>query len=64
VERAKGSRQLGHRRRWKNTYKMGLKETLWDRNDWFNLDQDRDKWRVDVRKIIMQGQLQHILVSF
>lgn len=65
MERAKGSRQLGYRRRWKKANKMGLKESLWDdRNDWINLDQDRDKWRVVVKMVIIQGQIQHILVSF
>ena len=47
----------------KYTNKMGLKESLWDRSDWINLDQDRDKWRVVVKTVIMQGRNQHILVN-
>jgi hypothetical protein len=63
VERAKGSRQLGgNRRRWKSTNKMSLKESLWDGNDWINLDQDRDKWRV-VMKTVIQGWIQQVLVN-
>ena len=62
VGRAKGSCQLGHRLK-RNTNKMGLKESLWDRSDWINLDQDRDKWRVVVKTVIEQDRIQHILVS-
>ena len=61
VERAKGCRQLGHRRRRKNTNNMGLKESMWERNDWINLDQDRDKWKVV--RTVMQVRIQHMLVS-
>jgi hypothetical protein len=35
---------------------------VWDRNDWINLDQDRDKRRV-VAKAVMQCQIQHMLVN-
>ena len=57
VERAKGSRQFGrHRRRWKNKNKMDLKENVYDRNDWINLDQDREIWRAVV-ETVKKGQI-------
>jgi hypothetical protein len=63
VERDEGIRQLGvNRRRWKNRNKMGLKESLSDRNDWINLDQDREK-RTVVVKTVMRSRIQHMLVN-
>ncbi|KAJ4446933.1 hypothetical protein ANN_13635 [Periplaneta americana] len=50
VGRPEGKRPLGRpRRRWEDNIKMDLREVGYDDRDWFNLAQDRDRWRAYVR---------------
>ena len=46
VGKPEGKRPLGRpRRRWKDNIKMGLQEVGCEGVDWFDLAQDRDRWR-------------------
>jgi hypothetical protein len=47
VRKPEGKRPLGRpRRRWKDNIKMELQEVGAGREDWMELAQDRDRWRV------------------
>jgi hypothetical protein len=47
VGNPEGKRPLGRpRRRWVDNIKMNLREVGWDGEDWIDLAQDRDQWRV------------------
>jgi hypothetical protein len=49
----KGKRPLGTlRRRRVDNIKMGLREIGWGCMDWFDLTQDKDKWRALVNMIM------------
>jgi len=46
VGKPEGKRPLGRpRRRWKDNIKMGLQEVRCEGVDWFDVAQDRDRWR-------------------
>jgi hypothetical protein len=46
VGRPEGRRPLGRpRRRWEDNIKMDLEEVGWVGMDWFEMPQDRDRWR-------------------
>jgi hypothetical protein len=50
VEKPEGKRPVGRQRcRWVDNIKINSRDTLreigWDGMDWFNLTQDRNKWR-------------------
>jgi len=46
VGKPEGKRQLGiPRRRWKDNIKMDLQEVGCEDVDWFDVAQDRDRWR-------------------
>jgi hypothetical protein len=48
-----GKRPLGRpRRRWVDNIKMGLTEVGWDGMDWFDVAQDRGKWRALVNTVM------------
>jgi hypothetical protein len=48
-----GKRSLGRqRRRWVDNIKMDLREIGWDRVDWIDMAQDRDKWRALVNTVL------------
>ncbi|KAJ4449196.1 hypothetical protein ANN_00593 [Periplaneta americana] len=50
VGRPQGERPLGRpRRKWKDNFKMDLREMGYDDRDWINLAQDMDRWRAYVR---------------
>jgi len=47
-------RPLGRTRRsWENNIKMDVRETGWSGVDWFNLAQERDKWPVLVKTVML-----------
>jgi hypothetical protein len=53
VGKPEGRRPLGRpRRRWEDNIKMDLREVGWEGADWFNLAQDRDRWRALVNKVM------------
>jgi hypothetical protein len=53
VGKPEGKRPLGRpRRRWVDNIKMDLREVGWDRMDWIDLAQDRDRWRVHVNAVM------------
>jgi hypothetical protein len=53
VGKQEGKRPLGRaRRRWVNIIKMDLREIRWERMDWIDLAQDRDKWRALVNTVM------------
>jgi hypothetical protein len=46
-------RPLGRpRRRWVNNIKMAYRELVWGGNDWIDLNQDGDRWRALVNRVI------------
>ena len=49
-----GNRPFGrHRHRWKDNIKMDLQEMVWGGGmDWFELVQDRDRWRALVNEVL------------
>jgi hypothetical protein len=48
-----GERPLGRpRRRWVDNIKIDLREIEWDRMEWIELTQDRDKWRALVITVV------------
>ena len=48
-----GKRSLGRlRRRWEDNIKMDLQEVRCGGMDWIELDQDRDRWRALVNKLM------------
>jgi hypothetical protein len=48
-----GKRPLGRpRRRWENEIRMDLREIGWGSVDWFQLAQDRDRWRALVNTVM------------
>jgi hypothetical protein len=59
VGKREGRRPLGRpRRRREDNIKMDLREVGWGAEDWIDLAQDRDRWRVFVRVVI------NILVAY
>jgi hypothetical protein len=53
VGKPEGKRPLGRpSRRWVDNIKMDLREIGWDGEDWINLAQDRDQWRVLVNTVM------------
>jgi hypothetical protein len=47
VGKAEGKRSLGSLRlKWVNNIKMDLRKIGWDGNEWIDLAQDMDHWRV------------------
>jgi len=53
VGEPEGKRPLGrHRRRWEDNIKMGLQELGCGSMDWFELAQDRDRWRALVNAVM------------
>jgi hypothetical protein len=53
VGKPEGKRPIGrHKRRWKNTIRMDLKETGWEDVDWMQVFGDRNQWRVVVNTVI------------
>ena len=46
MEKHEGKKPLGRpRRKWQDNIKMDLQEVGCEGIDWFDLDQDRDRWR-------------------
>ena len=53
VGKPEGERPLGRsRRRWEDNIKMDLREVGCDPGDWIALAEDRDQWRVYVRRVM------------
>ena len=53
VGKLEEKRPLGrHRRTWEENIKMGLQEVGCGRMDWFDLAQDRDRWRALVSVVM------------
>jgi hypothetical protein len=53
VEKPERKRPLGKpTRRCVENIKMDLRETGWDRVDWFDTAQDRDQWRAHVNTVL------------
>ena len=56
VGKPEGKRPLGRpRRRWENDIKMDLQEVRGGCEDWMELAQDRDRWRVLVSTVMNLG---------
>jgi hypothetical protein len=48
-----GKKPLGRpRRRWVDNIKIDLREIGWNGMDWFDLAEDRDKWRALVSTVM------------
>jgi hypothetical protein len=53
VGKPEGKRPLGRaRRRWEDNIKIDLQEVGCGGVDWFELDQDRDRWRAFVSAVM------------
>jgi hypothetical protein len=53
VRKPEGKRPLGSpRRRWEDNIKMDLQEVVCGDMDWFELAQDRDRWRAVVSAVM------------
>jgi hypothetical protein len=53
VGKPEGKTPLGRpKRRWVDNIKIDLREIGWDRMDWIELAQDRDKWRALVNTVM------------
>jgi hypothetical protein len=53
VGNPEGKRPLGRpRRRWEDNIRMNLREIGWGGMDWYDLAQDRDKWRALVNTVM------------
>ena len=53
VGKPEGNRPLGRpRRRWEDNIKMDLREVGCDPEEWIDLAEDRDQWRVYVRVVM------------
>jgi hypothetical protein len=53
VGRREGTRPLGRpRRRWEDNIIMDLQEVGWERMDWIDMAQDRDRWRAVVSAVM------------
>jgi len=53
VEKTEGKRPLGRtRRRWEDNSKMDLQEVGCRGMDWFEMAQDRDRWRALVNVVM------------
>jgi hypothetical protein len=53
VEKPEGMRPLGRpRRKWKDNIKMNVQEAGFGGKDWIDLDQDRDRWRALVARVM------------
>jgi hypothetical protein len=53
VGKLEGKRPIGRpRRRWKDNFRMDLREIGCEGVDWIDLPQDRDKWRAVVKAIM------------
>jgi hypothetical protein len=53
VGRPKGKKPLGRpKRRWVDSFKMGLQEEGFGGIDWIDLAQDRDRWRALVSTVM------------
>jgi hypothetical protein len=53
VGKPEGKRPLGRpRRRWKDNSKMNLQEVKCGGREWFELAQDRDRWRALVNVVV------------
>jgi hypothetical protein len=53
VGKPEGKRPLGRpRRRWEDNIKMDLQEVRCEGMDWFDLAQDRDRWRALVNAVM------------
>jgi hypothetical protein len=48
-----GKRPLGRsRRRWEDNIKMDRREIGWDKVNWIDMAQDRDRWRALVNTVL------------
>jgi hypothetical protein len=53
VGEPEGKRLLGRpRRRWVDSIKIDLRETVWHCMDWIDLAQDRDQWMIHVSTVM------------
>jgi hypothetical protein len=53
VGRPEGRRPLGRpKRRWEDNIKMDLQEVGWNGVAWFDMTQDRDRWRAVVSAVM------------
>jgi hypothetical protein len=53
VRNPEGKRPLGRpRRRWKDNFKVDLREIGWGGMDWIALAQDRNQWRAFVNTVM------------
>ena len=53
VEKPEGKRPLGRpRRRWEDNIKMDFQKVRGGCEDWMELAQDRDRWRVPKMRVI------------
>jgi hypothetical protein len=53
VGRPDGKRALGrHRSRWEDNIKMNVPDMGWERMDWIDLTQDRDRWQALVNAVM------------
>jgi hypothetical protein len=53
IAKPEGKRPLGRpRRRWEDGVRMDLREIDWGSVEWFQLAQDRDRWRALVNTVM------------
>jgi hypothetical protein len=53
VEKIEGKRPLGRPKpRWKDNIEIGLRDIAWGGIDWIHVDQDRNKWRALLNRIM------------
>jgi len=53
TENPEGNRPLGRpRSRWEDSIKMHLRGNLWQGMDWFDLTENRDRWRALVNAVM------------
>jgi hypothetical protein len=53
VGKSQGNRSLERpRRRWDDSIRMDMRETVWEVVDWIHLSEDRDHWNAVLNKVM------------